>query len=101
MFAIIQTGGKQYKVSAGQTVTVEKLPTKDGTVVFSEVLFVGGKEPKIGTPFVAGAKVEGTVLEHGKGKKVVVVKYKPKVRYRRKTGHRQQFTKVTIDKIVA
>lgn len=99
MFAIIKTGGKQYKVREGQTLVVEKL-VADGNVVFDTVLLIGGENAKIGTPTVAGAKVEASVVEHGKGKKLHVIKYKPKVRYRRKIGHRQPFTKVKIEKIV-
>ena len=101
MFAIIRTGGKQYKVKEGQTLSVEKLPDDKGKIVFSEVLLLGGEKVKIGTPTIPNAKVEATLVNHGKAKKVTVVKYKAKVRYRRKIGHRQQFTKVKIDKIVA
>lgn len=99
MFAVIKTGGKQYKVKEGQTLSVEKI-FADGKVVFDEVLLVGGESTKIGTPLVAGAKVEASIVEHGKGEKLHVVKYKAKVRYRRKIGHRQPFTKVKIEKII-
>lgn len=101
MFAIIRTGGKQYKVKEGQTLSVEKLSDDKGKIVFSDVLLLGGEKTIVGSPTVANAKVEASLVAQGKAKKVTVVKYKAKVRYRRKTGHRQQFTKVKIDKIVA
>lgn len=99
--AIIRTGGKQYPVTEGTTVTVEKLGKKEGAVVtFSDILlYADGKQVVVGQPKVAGAKVTGKVLFEGKGKKVTVIKFKAKVRYRRKMGHRQQLTKVKIDKI--
>ena len=104
MIAVIKTGGKQYKVKEGSKVKVEKLPTdKGGKVVFDQVLLIAdeaGQNVKIGTPTVPGAKVEAAVLEQGRAKKVVVVKYKPKIRYHKKTGHRQAFTEVKIEKIV-
>lgn len=100
MFAIIATGGKQYKVTEGQVLKVEKLEAV-GEVIFDQVLLVGGENVKIGTPNVNGAKVEATVLGDVKGRKITIRKYKPKVRYRRKTGHRQKYTEVKIDKIVA
>lgn len=99
MFAIIATGGKQYKVKEGQVLKVEKLEAV-GKVVFDQVLLVGGENVKIGMPHVEGAKVEATVLGEVKGPKVTIRKYKAKVRYRRKTGHRQKYTEVKIDKIV-
>lgn len=99
MFAIIATGGKQYKVTEGQTLKVEKL-VADGKVTFSDVLLLGGDTVKIGTPLVDGAAVEATVVGQVKGKKLYIQKYKPKVRYRRRTGHRQQYTEVRIEKIV-
>ncbi len=99
MFAIIKTGGKQYKVTEGQTLNVEKL-LAEGNVTFTDVLLVGGDTVKVGTPHVEGAKVEATVLGEVKGPKVVIRKYKAKVRYRRKTGHRQKYTKVRIEKIL-
>ena len=104
MFAIIQTGGKQYLVQEGQELKVEKLEKSDGESIELEALLVSddeGANTKIGAPTVAGAKVTATVMETGKGKKVMVVKYKPKSRYRRKNGHRQPFTKIKIEKIVA
>lgn len=102
MYAIIATGGKQYKVAEGDIIKVEKLGVeKDSTVNFDQVLAVGGSELKIGNPFLAGASVSGTVVEEGRGKKVVVYKYKRKTGYHKKNGHRQAYTKVKIDKINA
>lgn len=103
MYAIIKTGGKQYMVKAGDVLTVEKLDAESGAkVMFEEVLAVGNDgELSFGSPVVAGAKVEATVVENGKTKKVIVFKYKPKKDYRKKQGHRQPFTKVRIDKINA
>lgn len=102
-FAVIQTGGKQYQVSEGDSVVIEKLEGdhKDGDkIVFDKVLLVdNGKDTTIGTPYIDGAKVEATFLEEGVGKKVDVVKYKSKSRYFKRRGHRQPFTKVTISKI--
>lgn len=100
-FAIIATGGKQYKVSEGAAYQFEKIDKKEGAKVdFNKVLFfTDGKDFKIGQPLVKGIKVSGTVEAQGKGKKITVVKYKSKVRYRRKKGHRQSFTRVKIDKI--
>lgn len=102
MQAIIRTGGKQYLVSPDQTITIERLDTPAGKPVsFAEVLLVVDKEPKLGSPHVAGAKVEGTVVEHGRADKVIGVKFHNKVRYHRKFGHRQDWTKVKITKISA
>ncbi len=98
MKAIIVTGGKQYYVSEGDTIYVEKLPNEVGSdVEFTEVLYVDGKS---GNPTVKGAKVIGTVEKHGRQKKIVVFKYRPKKKYRKKQGHRQPYTKVTIKSIV-
>lgn len=101
MYAIIETGGKQYRVQEGDTLFVEKLNHAEGeSVKFDRVLVVSGTEGlTVGTPVVEGATVEGTVLENGKGKKVIVYKYKSKKDYRNKNGHRQPFTKVKIEKI--
>ncbi|MBI2426368.1 MAG: 50S ribosomal protein L21 [Candidatus Kerfeldbacteria bacterium] len=103
MLAIIQTGGKQYVVRENQTIVVEKLPTQEGeTVEFANVLLVSsedGKTAKVGTPTVTGAKVTGTVLSQFKDKKINVVKFKSKVRYRRNVGHRQHKTRVQITTI--
>ena len=102
-YAIIQTGGKQYRVSEGQEIFVEKLDADEGaTVELSEVLLVA-EDGNItaGKPFVEGAKVVATVVKNGKGKKIIVFKYKPKKNYRRKKGHRQPYTKLRIDQIVS
>ncbi|MFW6035528.1 MAG: 50S ribosomal protein L21 [Halothermotrichaceae bacterium] len=104
MYAIIKTGGKQYRVEEGLMIKVEKLPAdKDDTVEFDQVLSVIDDDDgaKFGRPFVDGAKVTGKVIEQGKDKKVLVFKYKRKKRYRKKTGHRQPYTKVLIENIEA
>ena len=103
MYAITKTGGKQYRVSEGDVITIEKLDVAaEGTVSFDEVVtVVKDGDVKVGTPLVDGAKVTGTVLEHGKAKKILVFKYKAKSNYRRRQGHRQPFTKVRIEKIEA
>ncbi len=101
MYAIIKTGGKQYRVAEGDTVQVEKLAAEVGAeVVFDQVLtVVDGADVKIGKPLVAGAKVTAKVVEQGKAEKIFVFKYKNKVNYRRRQGHRQPFTAVEIVKI--
>ena len=101
MYAIIESCGRQYKVSEGDVVFFEKLDTEVGKkVTFKEVVLVSDdKKVEVGAPYVKGAKVEGKVVEHGKGKKIVVYKYKAKKNYRRTQGHRQPFTKVEITKI--
>jgi large subunit ribosomal protein L21 len=105
MYAIIKTGGKQYKVKEGDTLEVEKLDGEEGKdVEFTDVLLIYSDKDKvdIGTPKVSGAKVVAKVLNPDvKGEKITIVKYKAKKRYRRKTGHRQKYTKVKIEKIVA
>ena len=103
MHAIIETGGKQYKVAEGDTLFIEKLPVEAGeAVTFDKVLAViDGDKITVGTPVVEGAKVDGSVVKNGKGKKVIVFKYNPKKGSRRKQGHRQPYTKVTIGKIEA
>ncbi len=111
MYAVIETGGKQYKVKAGDTVYVEKLPGKEGDVItFDRVLLVSdGKTPKLGQPVIAGAKVTGKVVEqltekgktHGRGPKVIIYKFRRRKNYRRKTGHRQSYTAVQINSVVA
>ena len=104
MYAIIATGGKQYKVAEGDVIRVEKLGVEEGqsSYTFDRVLAVGGEELKIGNPTVEGASVDATVLvPDGKGKKVIVYKYKRKTGYHKKNGHRQHFTEVKIDKINA
>ncbi len=103
MYAVVETGGKQYRVTVGQTIEVEKLPFAVGEKVeLDRVLLVAdGDEVKVGQPTVKGAKILATVVEHGKGKKIIIFKYKPKERYRRKKGHRQAYTRLRIEKIVA
>lgn len=103
MLAVIKTGGKQYIVTPGKKIKIEKIDKKEGDkVIFEEVLLVQNeKETKIGTPLVEGAKVSAKVLEQGKDKKVIVFKYKPKKRYKVKKGHRQPFTQVEITKVEA
>ncbi len=100
-FAIIKTGGKQYSVSKGDVVTIEKLDGehKEGdTVVFDKVLLVDdGKDTTIGTPYIPKAQVKGTIVKIGRAAKVLVVKYKQKSRYHKRNGHRQHFFKVKID----
>ena len=101
MYAIIETGGKQYKVEEGSVIFVEKLEVAEGeSVTFDKVLAVAnGDDLTIGTPVVAGAKVVGKVAKQGKAKKIYVFKMKRKKNYRRKIGHRQPFTKIEITKI--
>ena len=100
MYAIIKTGGKQYRVQQGDELRVEKLDAKAGDkVVFDEVVAVGGDKLVVGTPFVEGYKVTAEVLEQGKADKVIIYKYKAKKDYRRKNGHRQPFTLVKITDI--
>ncbi len=103
MHAIIVTGGKQYKVTKGDVLYIEKLPVEAGeTVKFDEVLAViDGDKATFGTPVVEGASVEAKVAKNGKGKKIVVFKYKPKKNYKRKQGHRQPYTKIEITKVKA
>ena len=101
MLAVIKTGGKQYLVSPGQKIKIEKLDTKEGKeITFKEVLLLEkGKKLEIGSPLVKEAKVIGKITRHGKSKKVIVFKYKPKTRYKLKKGHRQPFTEIEILKI--
>ncbi len=103
MHAIIETGGKQYKVAEGDTLYIEKLNVEAGeTVTFNKVLAVlDGDKATFGKPVVEGAKVEANVVKNGKGKKILVFKYKPKKNYRRRQGHRQPYTKVEITKVLA
>jgi len=102
VYAVVETGGKQYKVAVGDTVDVERMPVSAGeTVELDRVLLVAdGDRVMVGQPLVEGARVRATVLDEVKGKKVIVFKYRPKVRYRRKTGHRQRYTRLRIDEIV-
>ena len=102
MYAIIATGGKQYKVSEGDIITIEKLGIEAGEkVTFDQVLAVSGDDLKIGNPIVDGATVDATVVKEGRGKKVIVYKYKRKTGYHKKNGHRQSYTQVKIEKINA
>jgi len=102
MYAIIQTGGKQIKVEEGQVVFVEKLDGDNGDqVTFDEVLFVGGDNAKVGTPLVEGASVEATIEKQGRGRKVTTFLYKRRKDSHRKQGHRQPYTKLTINSINA
>lgn len=104
MFAVIKTGGKQFLVREGDVLKVEKLELEVGAAYEPPVLMVSeedGSDVKIGQPVVKGATVATTITEHGRGKKISVIKYKPKVRYRRNVGHRQPFTMITIGKITA
>ena len=102
MYAIIATGGKQYKVSEGDIIKVEKLGVAEGeTVTFDQVLAVNNGTLTIGTPTVSGATVTASVVRVGKDKKVIVYKYKNKTGYHKKNGHRQLFTQVKIEKINA
>jgi large subunit ribosomal protein L21 len=98
--AVNETGGKQYKVSEGQKIKIEKLAVeKDGKVVFDKVLLVTDKETEIGTPYLKGVKVEAKLVKQGRDKKKIVFKYHSKTRYRKKKGHRQFFTEVEITKV--
>ena len=102
MYAIIETGGKQYKVEQGDVVFIEKLGVEEGeAVTFDKVLVVGGDDVKIGAPYVEGATVTANVVKNGKDKKIIVYKYKPKKGYHKKQGHRQPYTKVEITAINA
>jgi len=100
-FAVIETGGKQYRVSAGEKIKVEKLAAAaGGSFVFDKVLMVAdGDAVEIGTPYVPGAKVEAKAVREGRGEKKIIFKYHSKTRYRRKKGHRQPFTEVEIVKV--
>ena len=103
MYAVVKTGGKQYRVSPGDSIDVEKLPYEVGEQVeLDEVLLVAnGKGAKIGRPLVKGAKVKATVTRQAKGRKVIIFKIRPSKRYRRRKGHRQHYTRLRIDEIVA
>ena len=102
MYAIIATGGKQYKVSEGDIIRVEKIDAEAGSAyTFDQVLAVSADQMVVGTPTVDGASVEATVIGNGKAKKVIVYKYKRKTGYHKKNGHRQQYTQLKIEKINA
>lgn len=100
MYAIIETGGKQVKVQENDVIYVEKIEANDGDkVTFNRVLMVSGDKMNVGKPFIKGASVTGTVDKQGKGKKIIVFKYRPKKSSKTKQGHRQPYTKIKIDKI--
>lgn len=103
MIAVIKTGGKQYIVREGEELRIEKLDQEEGTrALLTKVLLISddeGKEVIIGSPFIEDAKIEAEVVEQGRGKKVTIIRFKRKVRYRRKRGHRQPFSKVKIGKV--
>ena len=102
MYAVIRTGGKQYRVSEGETLRVEKLPGDVGSEVsLDEVLMVGGDSPVIGKPLVSGASVKATITAQDKAKKVIVFKFKKRKGYRKKRGHRQHYTELKITGIQA
>ncbi|MFK5892452.1 MAG: 50S ribosomal protein L21 [Pseudomonadota bacterium] len=103
MYAVIKTGGKQYKVSEGETLKIEKLNAEAGTSIdLNEVLMVAdGDDVKIGTPFLDGGKVSATIESHGRHKKIRIIKFKRRKHYRRQMGHRQDFTEIKIEKISA
>ena len=102
IYAVIEIGGKQYKVAPKQTIEVERLGVPEGeTVELDRVLFIGGDgDTLVGNPIIKGAKVMATCLGEAKGEKVIVFKYKAKVRYRRKKGHRQTYTKILVNEII-
>jgi large subunit ribosomal protein L21 len=104
VYAVVETGSKQYRVTPGMTIDVELLPAEAGSdVELERVLMIGGEgaEVRIGTPVVEGARVVATVAEHHRGEKVIVFKMRAKKRYRRKKGHRQELTRLTIKEIIA
>ncbi len=101
MFAVVETGGKQLKAMAGQSIVIEKIPGQAGEKVSLKniVMLVNGKDSKVGNPYVKGAVINGEILEQGKTDKVIVYKMRPKKRYRVKRGHRQHFSKILIENI--
>jgi large subunit ribosomal protein L21 len=101
MYAVVDSGGKQYRVEPGRTLVLDRLDAEAGaTVTFDRVLLIGDEDSvTLGTPTVSGASVRGTVLEHGRGPKVIVFRFRPKAHYRRRTGHRSELTRVRIDEI--
>jgi len=103
MYAVIEIGSKQYRVSEGETIEVERLPLEVGqTLSIDRVLLLGGDgQLKVGTPTVKGARVRARVTEHGRGRKIIVFKFKPRNRYQRKHGHRQKYTRLAIESISA
>ncbi len=103
MYAVVRTGGKQYRVQEGRPVTIERLPGAAGdTVELGDVLLMAdGADITIGAPLIEGARIVGTIAEQGRAKKIIVFRYKNKTRSRKKTGHRQQFTKLLVEDILA
>jgi large subunit ribosomal protein L21 len=101
MYAIVRTGGRQYRAEPGKTIDVEKLPVEAGSTIDLEVLLVApdGGDPMIGRPLVDGTVVHATVVEHYRAKKILIWKYRPGLRYRRRRGHRQTYTRLRIDSI--
>jgi large subunit ribosomal protein L21 len=102
MYAIVRTGGRQYRAEPGKIIDVEKLPVEAGAAIELEVLLVApdNGKPTIGNPLVSGTVVKATVLDHYRAKKILVWKYRPGLRYRRRKGHRQTYTRLQIDSIV-
>lgn len=101
-YAVIEAGGKQYRAEEGQTITVDLLTAKVGDAVTLDkvLMLVDGDSVTVGTPYIAGASLDATVKEHYKGKKILIFKYKPKIDYRRKAGHRQRYTRLLVQSIV-
>lgn len=99
MFAIVQSGGKQYRVAEGDVVRLESLAAEPGDTVDLPVMMLGGDSVQVGTPLVSGASVKAEVLDHGRGEKLYIYKFKAKSNYRRKNGHRQDYTEVRITEI--
>jgi len=101
MYAVVDSGGKQYRVEPGRTLVLDRLDAEAGaSVTFDRVLLIGDDDVvTVGTPTVAGASVRGTVLEHGRGPKIIVFRFRPKAHYRRRTGHRAELTRIRIDEI--
>ncbi|MGV8050590.1 MAG: 50S ribosomal protein L21 [Anaerolineaceae bacterium] len=101
-YAIVEAGGKQYRAEEGKTITVDLLPAQIGEKISFEsvLLVVNGEQVKVGSPYVKGARLETQVVDHIKGKKILIFKYKPKIDYRRHTGHRQQYTRLLVDSIL-
>ena len=103
MYALVETGGRQHRMTAGSNVRINRLEAEPGDQVeFENVLLIGGTEgTKIGQPYVPGARVKATVVDQDREKKIIVLKFKPKRRYRRKAGHRQHYTQVLVDEVLA
>ncbi|HEY8493984.1 MAG TPA: 50S ribosomal protein L21 [Myxococcota bacterium] len=101
MYAVVRSGGKQIRVAPGESVWVEKLPGAVGEqITLDEVLLLGGEgEPRVGTPVVPGARVVATIVGEGRGEKITIFKYKRRKRYRRKQGHRQNYTQIRVERI--